>query len=153
MRAPPEGTISRRATIDDPARTTGILEGRYVATIPIALDRAALERGRGSFEVYCAACHGLLGDGESAVARHMAFRRPRSLIWPPVSDYAPGRIFDATERGYGLMPSYRHQLSSDERWEIVGYLRALRLSQDAHLDRLPAASRPQIERALAGGAR
>jgi len=47
--------------------------------------------------------------------------------------------------GFGLMPSYAAELSMEERWAVVAYLRALQLSQSAHIDRLPAEERRRIE--------
>jgi mono/diheme cytochrome c family protein len=47
------------------------------------------------------------------------------------------------------MPSYASQISVEDRWAVVAYVRALQLSQHAPLAELPADDR---ERALAAGA-
>ncbi|HVZ24285.1 MAG TPA: hypothetical protein VG871_24600, partial [Vicinamibacterales bacterium] len=44
-----------------------------------AVDLALLQLGQDRFNVYCAACHGVLGDGNTPVAAHMALRQPPSL--------------------------------------------------------------------------
>ena len=153
MRPPPPGTVPRTALVGQAAFAQGrTATGGYVERIPVPLDRAALERGRATFETWCAACHGMTGDGDSVVARHMELRRPPSLVAAPVVQFPVGRIFVVVDEGYGLMPSYRQQLSAAERWEVVGYLGALQLSQSAHLDALPADVRSTAERALADDA-
>jgi mono/diheme cytochrome c family protein len=149
MRTPPAGTIPRDAVVGRPELAEGVTAGGAdVAAIPIAVDRALLERGRGRFEIFCATCHGLTGDGVSAVAHNMALRRPPPIIAPPVTEFPPGRIFRVISGGYGLMPGYATVLDVRDRWATVAYLRALTLSQAARLDQLPAPLRAEAREAL-----
>jgi len=65
-----------------------------------------------------------------------------------VRDMPAGRIFQVITHGYGLMRSYAQDLSVDERWATVAYVRALELRSAIPLDRLPVAMRARAEKAL-----
>jgi len=149
MQHPPEGTFP--VTTDPRALPirTGEADGTFVGHIPIRIDRALLETGRARFEVFCAPCHGVLGDGNSSVARTMALRKPPNLQEPPASTDPPGEQFHTLRHGYGLMPSYAVQLSVDETWAVVAYLRALRLARRAVLADLPPDVRADLRAELA----
>jgi mono/diheme cytochrome c family protein len=144
MQAPPPGAMPVDAVVDDPVRQTGIREGRWAEHVPVPIDRPAIERGRAHFDAFCAPCHGVVGDATSVVAEKMGLRGPRDLQDPAVRDYAPGRIFDAVHRGYGMMPSYAAQLSVDDAWGVVAYVRALQLSRHAQVAQLPPAMRARL---------
>ena len=119
--------------------------GEYATRVPIAVDRALLETGRARFETVCAACHGILGDGASVVAAHMALRKPPSLLVPPASTDAVGEQFQTLVHGYGLMPLRTGLLLSDRRpWGVVAYLQALRLAQRARVSDLPPDVRERL---------
>jgi mono/diheme cytochrome c family protein len=47
--------------------------------------------------------------------------------------------------GFGVMPSYASQLSVEDRWAVVAYLRALQLSQSRRVDQLAPAERAQLQ--------
>jgi len=107
MRTPPEGAVPVDRQILPPRVATGLEEdGTFVAAIPIPLSRPSLEVGKARFEVFCAPCHGALGDGQSVVASKMALRKPPSLVAGAVAAYPAGRVYQAIFGGYGLMPSY-----------------------------------------------
>jgi len=148
MRMPPAGTVARGVRTGDPLELEGRRDGRYADEIPVAVTRGVLERGRDRFEIYCAACHGVLGDGASAVAERMVLRRPPSLVAPPVRDYPPGRVYATIREGYGLMPSLAAQIMQDDRWAIVAYLRALSLARAVPLADLPPGTREEALREL-----
>lgn len=148
MRPPPAGTISRDRVIGRPALTEGAADGRYAETIPLPVDSDLLQRGHNRFDVYCAACHGVRGDGRSPVARNMDLRKPPSLLEPPATTFPPGRVFQVVSQGYGLMPSYASELPVRDRWATVAYLSALRLSQAVALDALPDDLRARVEKEL-----
>lgn len=148
MRHPPAGTVPSGARTGGPLVATGSASGRYAERIPIPVGRALVEAGRERFEIFCAACHGPSGDGESPVARRMPVRRPPSLLAPHVRSYPPGRIYEIVSRGVGYMPAYAAQLDVEARWAVVAYLRALQIAEGVALDALPAAVRAEALEAL-----
>jgi mono/diheme cytochrome c family protein len=143
MQQPPEGTLPVDAVAAS-ILTTGATDAGYVTRVPVPIDRALLETGRQRFEAICAACHGILGDGTSVVATQMALRKPPSLVVPPKSTDPVGQQFATIVLGYGLMPSYRTQLSDREAWAVVVYLQALRLAQRARVADLPREVRERL---------
>jgi mono/diheme cytochrome c family protein len=134
-----------------PAGTVARLPGGQVAAgelVPPSIDRALIARGRHRFEIICAACHGVEGDGHSPVARNMQRRRPPSLQEPRLVALTPAAMVRVITDGYGLMPSYASMLSVADRWAVVAYVRTLQLATTASLDRLPASLRDDIARRL-----
>jgi mono/diheme cytochrome c family protein len=143
MRQPPAGTVPWGPAIA-PAVATGLGDdGRPLPRAPVAPTAALLARGKTRFEIICAACHGVLGDGVSQVAINMALRRPPSLH--AYRDVPDGHIFRVVSNGFGLMPSYAAELSVDDRWAVVAYVRALQLSQYASLEQVPPDARRNLE--------
>ena len=137
MRPLPEGTISREQVIGSGPFREGMIAGRPVDTIPIPVTPALLAEGRKRYNITCATCHGVLGNGDSVVARKMSLRPPPSLVSGPVAAYSPGRIFQVVSLGYGLMGSYSAEIPVKERWAVIAYMQALSLSQNAPLDSAP----------------
>lgn len=142
MRHPPAGTVPYRSA-KDPAVATGLgPDGMPLAQLPLPVTAAMLARGRNRFDVYCATCHGVLGDGESQVALNMSLRKPPSLH--AYRDVPDGHVFRVITNGFGLMPPYAPELSVEDRWAVVAYVRALQLSQYAKLEQLPPDARDAL---------
>jgi len=138
LQPPPAGTVPRERIVGRPLVTLGVGDdGSFAASIPIPMDEALIRMGRDRFDRTCAACHGILGDGDSEVARKMPLVKPPSLHTDAIRAYPPGRIFQIATFGYGLMPGYEFQLDVTERWAIVAYLEALQLSRSAQISALP----------------
>jgi mono/diheme cytochrome c family protein len=144
MQQPPDGTLPVDAIVGQPLLATGVAEGRWAERIPLRVDRALLDDGRARFDVFCATCHGVLGDGDSVVAEKMRLRAPPSLHEARIRAYPPGRIFQTIREGYGLMPSYSVQLSVHDGWAVVAYMRALQLARGARAAALPPDVRAQL---------
>jgi mono/diheme cytochrome c family protein len=143
MRQPPEGTVPRERQTLRPEITTGKdRNGQVVTAIPLPVTRELMLQGRGKFEVYCAVCHGLAGDGVSLVASQMSLRPPPNLH--KLRNPGPGHVFQVISEGFGLMPSYAAELTAQERWAVVAYLKALQRSQAASLADAP----PDIQQKL-----
>jgi len=135
MQAPPAGTVAYGAAVDGPVLTGLGPDGRPLPASPVAPTPRLLATGKKRFDIHCAVCHGLLGDGQSQVALSMALRRPPDLhLYRDVPD---GYLYQVVSQGFGLMPSYAAELTPEERWAVVAYLRALQLSQHASVDQLP----------------
>ena len=151
MQQPPDGTLPVDAARSrSPLVETGAARGAYATRVPVAVDRALLETGRDRFEVLCAACHGILGDGASVVATHMALRKPPSLLRAP-REHRPGRRGLPHDRRWLWPDALVPGSSSPDRdaWAVVAYLEALRLAQHARVSDLPPDVRDRLSR---GGA-
>lgn len=122
MRQPPRGSIPQDDDRDEPAP-------------PVT--RELLQLGRSRFNVTCATCHGITGDGESVVASKMTLRRPPSLHGARYRALSRDQLFVIVTDGYGLMPSYADMLPRSERWAVVAYVQALQLSLTASVAELP----------------
>ncbi|MBP3191070.1 c-type cytochrome [Natronogracilivirga saccharolytica] len=129
-RMPVEGTVARGLLEDDPAYYQGINDdGSYVDTMPVDITRSFLMRGQHKYDVYCAVCHGGVGDGGGPVSDYGYVAA--SLLSDNTRDMPDGEIYSAIYNGVRTMNSYRHQIKVEDRWAIVAYVRALQLSQDA----------------------
>jgi mono/diheme cytochrome c family protein len=141
MMLPPEGTIPRSRELVMPAIGTGrdLARGQdsWVPQVPVPVTREVLARGKDRFDIFCAACHGRLGNGVSQVAENMTLRQPPSLLLPPIAGYPAGRVYATITDGFGLMPSYAADLSIADRWAVVAFVQVLQLSQRAELGSLP----------------
>ena len=143
MGDPPEGTVPRERIIQRPELTAAKdRNGQDVKEIPVALTAEVMQTGRERFDIYCAVCHGLLGDGVSMVSTQMSLRPPPNLH--KLKNPSPAHIFQVISEGFGLMASYQAQLTPQERWAIVAYVEALRRSQAATLAEAP----PDIQKKL-----
>jgi len=137
MRPTPAGTVARDWIADPEVREGRTAGGAAVETLPVAITRPLLERGHERFAIVCAACHGIAGDGESAVARNMQRRRPPSFYEPRLLALSPGAMYRTVVDGYGLMPSYAAMLSPTDRWAVIAYVRTLQLAQRVDVRTLP----------------
>lgn len=156
MRAPPAGTVPRERFTMNPTLTAGISgytgqtapNGerivRYASKIPLPVTAELMALGRKRYDITCGTCHGPLGDGDSIVARQMALRPPPSLHL--YAHRAPGYIFEVITHGFGMMASYAAELSVQERWAVVAYVRALQVSHNVPAGELPSEVRVQLER-------
>ena len=143
MRTPPANTVPRERTVLKPLVTTGKdANGELLTAIPIPISRALMDKGKKKFEIHCATCHGLVGDGVSLVATQMSLRAPPSLLHGV--NTGPGHVYQVITGGYGLMGSYANELNPEERWGVIAYLQALQRSQSAKLSDAPPEVREQL---------
>ncbi len=185
MRTPPEGTVPQEfLQVAQQLREARTATGAWREDLPLRATASLYARGRSRFETSCAACHGLLGDGDSRVAPSMPLRRPPDLFGPeewvhgreehiPIAptpsqegreEAAPldagetrpgagraltphpaGYYFAVITEGFGMMRSYAAELSVEDRWAVVAYLRALALSRRASLALAPPDERRRLQ--------
>jgi mono/diheme cytochrome c family protein len=108
------------------------------------LSAALLRRGRERFDIFCAPCHSVLGDGDGMLPRR-GFPAPPSYHTTRLRDAPDRHFYDVISRGYGVMYDYAARIPVADRWAIVAYIRALQLSQHARLDELSPALREKLE--------
>jgi mono/diheme cytochrome c family protein len=125
MRAPVPGTVPIGGLKEDAAFFTGKgADGQLVATIPVPVNEALLERGRQRYVIYCQPCHDPKGDGKGILFQRgnvptASFHQEKILKYPD------GQIFDVITNGLALMPAYRWPIPPADRWAIVAYVREL----------------------------
>ena len=141
------GTVPRGFLNEDEHLYTGKIGGQPADAFPFAITRADLDRGQERFNIYCSPCHSRTGDGNGMVVQR-GFRQAASLHLDRLRKSPPGYFFDVMTNGFGAMPSYASQVSVQDRWRIVAYVRALQLSQAATAADVPAAD---LEKLKSGG--
>jgi len=104
---------------------------------PLPVTMALLERGQQRFDIYCAPCHGLGGNGDGMIARR-GFPAPPSYHTDRLREASDSHFYQVISDGYGVMYPYADRISPQDRWAIVAYIRALQLSRHAPRDRLAA---------------
>jgi mono/diheme cytochrome c family protein len=144
-----EGTVPRGHLNDDDFLHTGKIGGQPVTEFPFAITRKELDRGENRFNIYCAPCHGRVGDGRGMVVQR-GFRQPPSFHLDRLRQAPPGYVYDVITNGFGVMPDYRAQITVEDRWAVVAYLKALQLSQNATMADVPESERGHIGAPPAG---
>lgn len=139
-----EGTIARGSLSDDTAYYDGKdANGNDIDAFPITVDRALIERGQERFDVYCAPCHGRIGNGLGMIVRR-GFKQPPSYHIDRLRTAPVGHFFDVITNGYGAMLNYAAQVQVRDRWAIVAYIRTLQYSQNANVNDLSAEARARV---------
>ncbi len=155
-RPPVEGTVARGQLREDTYFYTGKVGSSPGDYMPFKVTKEVLERGRERFDIYCAPCHSRLGDGNGFVPSRGFARKPPSYHIPRLQKAPLGYFYDVMTNGFGIMPDYASQISPQDRWNIVAYIRALQLSQSATSADVPAGqkipSEPPKFRELGTGA-
>lgn len=105
--------------------------------------KAILDRGENRFNISCLPCHGKLGDGNGMIVQR-GFRRPPSYHDPRLKAAPSSYFYDVMTNGFGAMSSYADQLTPEDRWKVVAYIRALQLSQGANAADLNETDRKKI---------
>lgn len=137
-RPPVEGTVARGQLHEDTYFYTGKVGSNPGDFMPFAVTREVLERGRERYNIFCAPCHSRVGDGNGFVPSRGFARRPPSFHIVRLQKAPLGYMFDVITNGFGIMPDYASQISAQDRWDIVAYVRALQLSQNATRADVPA---------------
>jgi mono/diheme cytochrome c family protein len=106
---------------------------------PYRAGSQTLEEGKALYETYCAVCHGERGKGDGPIADRIP--HPPSYTSDRVMQFPPGRIFHVITMGTSKMPSYASQLSADERWKVVTYLRGTLQGLPEESTHLPGVAR------------
>lgn len=131
---PPEGSVARgkmpfpyKANTIAERAVNQMLAGQQM-TNPIAVSDMVLAEGKEDFRIFCSNCHGIEGKGDGYLYTSKLFpAKPTSLIESYVQNKADGEIYFVITKGSisGLMGPHGSMIPSENRWNIVHYLREL----------------------------
>jgi mono/diheme cytochrome c family protein len=142
------GTVARGQLHEDTLLYTGKGDAGDATMFPFRIDEKVMARGRERFDIYCSPCHGRTGVGDGMVVRR-GYRRPPSYHDDRLRSAPVGHYFDVISNGFGAMPDYAAQISAEDRWAVIAYIRALQLSEHAALTDVPPNERASLDRTQA----
>jgi len=129
-RPPVEGTVARGEWHEDLYFYSGKVGNQPGDAIPFPVSEEVLARGQERFNIYCSPCHSRLGDGNGMIVQR-GFHPPPSFHTDRLRKAPLGYFYGVITNGFGAMPEYASQIPPRDRWDIVAYIRALQLSQNA----------------------
>ena len=132
---------------EDTPVNTGKTPGttNFVAISPVPVTTELLQRGRQRYTIYCAPCHGQTGDGNGITKKVGAMAIVANLHDKRIVEQGDGEVFNTVSHGRGQMQGYAPQISVEDRWAVIAYLRALQLSHLGSVDDLTAETRAKLK--------
>ena len=137
---PPAGTVARGEPVqtttgavygfEDSPVNTGLVTGttNFVELNPLPVTEELIQRGHERFDIYCAPCHGKLGDGNGITKKIGVMPAVANLHDKRIVVMTDGEIFNTVTHGKGLMGAAGPLMPAPDRWAAIAYLRALQLS-------------------------
>ena len=119
MRAPDDASIpigGRDQAGEDPP-----YDKNQFRTNPFPATDSSIARGERKFLRTCAPCHGATMAGDGKVAPN--FMPPPDLLAEATRDRKDGFIYSYIRFGGVVMPPYGAQVTAEEAWNLVNYIR------------------------------
>lgn len=147
----PEGVVARGFLRADAALYRGVGEdGKFVLDIPVPVTKPLLARGRERFDIFCSPCHGRTGDGQGMIVQR-GFKSPSTFHVDRLRNERAGYFFDVMTNGFGQMSSYAPQITPEDRWAVVAWVKTLQASQNMPREFLAKDDEGKLEAAAASG--
>ncbi len=122
---PPKGTIPRGFF---PYTMKSAEEAGLKLKNPLPFSREVIHRGRDVYNIYCYACHGERGIGDGPVVP--PYPIPKSLVSDQARGFVDGHLYHVITKGQGVMPAYASQVTREDRWAIIQFLRVLQRAEN-----------------------
>src|SRR5438876_1132595 len=154
----PAGTIARSTPImtangpvypyEDSPVNTGRVTGttNFVENNPLPITDALLKRGQQRFTINCSPCHGATAEGKGITQKIGAMAVVANLHDKRIVELADGELFFVITNGRNLMGAYGANVTVEERWAIIAYLRALQLARLGTIDDVPQELRGSLKK-------
>ena len=121
MREAVDGTVPRNFMPEE-FKASPDSAGMFLVN-PLEMTDDVLAKGQKTFNTFCSPCHGNYAKGDSRLRG--LFPNPPTLHSKKVREWPDGRIYHVITFGQNVMPSYAKQVSRDERWAVINYIRSL----------------------------
>ncbi len=116
---PPDHSIATGAILYPENQT----EAGEVLKNPVPSTPETIAEGKRLWMIFCKNCHGLEGQGDGTLGPTYPY--PPTLITDPYRAMADGSYYYHITKGGSIMPAYGNRVSSEERWQIINYIRSL----------------------------
>lgn len=127
MMLPVEGTVPREMIPYQYAKTFEDQQRAGVELVnPFEATKENLTRGKDQYTIYCTMCHGTQGKSDGHLVKSKLFPvQPIALNGDYVKNKPDGEIFHVITMGSlsGLMGPHGSQISQDDRWKIILYVK------------------------------
>jgi cytochrome c553 len=144
----PPGAVPRGRTVaadpdylraDDFLYRGKTANGEFARGFPpkLILNEQFMVRGREGYTIYCAPCHGALGDGQG-ITRGYGMVTTASYQDDRIRQMPEGEIYNTITNGKNTMISYADKLSPADRWAVIAYVRALQRARHGTAADVPA---------------
>jgi mono/diheme cytochrome c family protein len=126
---PVEGTIARGDTLSaypNKNDSTGYINSKNIANPLPALSAVQFKEASRLYLIYCGICHGekLDGNGPLWKGGDGPFpNAPKDFMADDMKKMAEGTMFHSVTYGKNNMGSYASQLSAEQRWMIIHYIK------------------------------
>jgi mono/diheme cytochrome c family protein len=134
-------------SFDDVPVNTGRVPGttNFVELSPLPVTTPVLARGQRQYNIYCAPCHGQVGDGNGITKKIGAMALVGNLHDKVIVEQMDGALFHTVSYGKNNMQGYAPQIPVEDRWAIIAYVRALQLARLGSVDDLSPELRTKLK--------
>lgn len=92
---------------------------------PVPATAASVQQGRMLYQGNCLLCHGEKGAGDGPWVEKLTVKPADLSDRHMMSEMTDGEIFWKVSTGRDPMPSFAENLTEEQRWHLVNYLRSL----------------------------
>ncbi|MFP4025347.1 MAG: c-type cytochrome [Thiohalospira sp.] len=125
LRKPVSGAIPREMIPNDLPKTDEALEiAAKTYHNPLKYTKENLNTGKLQYERFCMQCHGEKGNGKGYLFTSGKYSfPPGDLGQEKTINRADGEIYHIINVGINIMGAHESQISQEDRWKIVMYIR------------------------------
>ncbi|NOK62580.1 MAG: hypothetical protein GFH27_549333n68 [Chloroflexi bacterium AL-W] len=94
---------------------------------PFTASSAVIDSGRNTYQNHCVSCHGATGQGDGPQAISLPWQPANLTEHMVIGKHTDGQVFLWVQNGIpnSAMPAFGQDLSEEEIWQLVTYLRTL----------------------------
>lgn len=120
----PNGVVMNSMPYIYPNTAEAYEQAGVALTSPIATTQTVIDEGKAIYDRMCMHCHGEKGKGDGTIAANGHIEGiPAYDV--KLADLPVGKMFHTLTYGKGLMGSHASQLSVEERWVVIEYVKVL----------------------------
>jgi mono/diheme cytochrome c family protein len=91
---------------------------------PVKSSTENLAEGKSLYAKHCKSCHGTTGKGDGPKAANLDVSC-KDFTKPEFAKQTDGEIYWKITNGRDPMPKFKSKMSTEDRWEVVNYIRTM----------------------------